>query len=836
LTHDPGISTIPPAVTPEPRSATYVGLFLVALATLMLEILLTRIFSVTMLYHFAFVALSVAMFGMTAGALLVYLAPRWFPPERVHQRLAAAAVAFPIVMVLSFMTQLSIPFRLHPSVIAIYAIVLTYTVIAVPFVVSGVAVCLALTGFPRAVSRLYAADLAGAALGCILLIVVLDWSDGPTAVLWIAFVASIGGMAFARGARSHRLSTLALASTLVIGGAAAFHTALVWKGTPVFRILYTKGSAAIESRPLYDKWNSYSRVRVTGNPDYLSPVQGWGLSPIVPQRRLHQLQLDIDVWAGTVMTKYDGNPETLDHLKYDVTNIAYYLRQGQNALVIGAGGGRDVLSALLFGAGTVTAVDINKDIIRTVNGRFGDFTGHLDRDPRVRFVNDEARSFVARSAERFGTIQISLIDTWAATAAGAFVLGENSLYTAEAWTTFLRHLADDGVLTVSRWYFHSRPAEMYRTTALAVEALRRVGVSEPRQHIIIVRNMRPFAAWTPDSPDGVGTILVGRRPFTDAELDTIERESTRLQFDVAFSPRQSVDDTFVRLTRPAGLEQFLDDYPVNIAPPTDDSPFFFNMLRLRDFARSSLLDFGNLSHNMRAVATLGVLLVTVSFLTGLCILVPLWLTRDRVRLSGSGPLLFFFVSIGLGFMLIETSQMQRLIIALGHPTYGLSVVLFAMLLSSGLGSYLTAAVGPDAVAMSGRARLLALVVVLGLFGLVTPAVARWSEPMTTSVRIVAAVLLLFPAGMLMGMAFPLGMKLAAARARELTPWLWGLNGAASVLASVLAVCIALSWSISAAFWAGWTCYLAALLAFSTAAPAITARKEKNEVRAGSSYS
>ena len=783
----------------------------------MFEILLTRIFSVTMLYHFAFVALSLAMFGMTAGALLVYLAPRLFPADRLHHRLALAGVVFPIVMVLCFMTQLSIPFRIHPSVIAIYAIVLTYAVIAVPFVVSGVAVCLALTGFPRSVSRLYAADLAGAALGCILLIVVLDWSDGPTAVLWIAFLASLGAIAFASAAASRTLRNVAIASTLAIGISAVAHTALVWKGRPIFRILYTKASGAIETLPLYDKWNSYSRVRVTGNPDYESPAHGWGLSPMTPPTRLRQLHLDIDVWAGTVMTRYEGDPRTVEHLKYDVTNIAYFLRSQHDALVIGAGGGRDVLSALIFGARSVTAVDINKDIIRTVNGRFGDFTGHLDRDPRVRFVNDEARSFVARSRDRFGTIQISLIDTWAATAAGAFVLGENSLYTVEAWTTFLRHLADDGVLSVSRWYFHSRPAEMYRTTTLAVEALRALDVAEPRRHIAIVRNMRPWTASRSDSPDGVGTILVSRRPFTDAELDVLDREAARLRFDVAFSPRAAADETFVRLTQTAGLDEFLAGYPINIVAPTDDSPFFFNMLRLRDFARTSLLDFGNLSHNMKAVATLGVLLLTVALLTAICILLPLWLTRDRVRLAGARPLLLFFIAIGLGFMLIETSQMQRLIIALGHPTYGLSVVLFAMLLSSGVGSYLTAGVSAEKADGSGRTRLMALVVVLAAFGLVTPAVARWSESMTTAVRIAAAVLLLFPAGMFMGMAFPLGMKLASARARDLTPWLWGLNGAASVLASVLSVCIALTWSISTAFWAGWVCYLAALVTFSTAA-------------------
>jgi hypothetical protein len=248
------------------------------------------------------------------------------------------------------------------------------------------------------------------------------------------------------------------------------------------------------------------------------------------------------------------------------------------------------------------------------------------------------------------------------------------------------------------------------------------------------------------------------------------------------------------------------------------------MLRLRHFGELSLLNFGALSNNLKAVATLGMLLFAVIAMTGLCILWPLWITRHRVTLTGRAPLLSFFIAIGLGFMLIETSQMQRLIIALGHPTYGLSVVLFALLVASGLGSYLTAGVVPGAASISGRRRLLALVIVLGIFGVVTPASITWSQPLTTPIRIAAAVVLLFPAGVFMGMAFPLGMKLAAARAQELTPWLWGLNGAASVLASVLSVCIALTWSIPTAFWTGWICYLVAFAAYVAAARRMTSSK------------
>jgi hypothetical protein len=789
-----------------PARGSYIGLFMVALATLMYEILLTRIFSVTMLYHFAFVALSVAMFGMTVGALIVYLCPRIFVPERLHQWLAVAAVAFPVAMVLSFLTQLSVPFRIHPSIVAIYAIGFTYAVIAVPFVVSGIVVCLSLTGFPSRVSRLYAADLAGAAIGCVLLIPVLDYSDGPTAVLWVCFLASLGAIAFA-GVAGGRLRSAAAAVSVLLLIAAAGHTVLVWKHFPVFRILYIKGS--FEARPLYEKWNSYSRVRVNGDQDALVEPQGWGLSRSLPaDLRVRQLQMDIDVVAGTVMTGYDGTAAAVRHLGYDVTNLAYHVRPGANALVIGAGGGRDVLSALTLGATSVVAVEINKDILRTVNGRFGDFTGHLDRDPRVRFVNDEARSYVARSKEHYGLIQISLIDTWAATAAGAFVLSENAIYTSEAWTTFVQHLTPDGLLSVSRWYYRDSPAEMYRTTTLAVDALRRIGVANPRDHIVIVRNMT--MANRPETPDGVGTLLVSRRPFTEAELAAVNQVSAEMGFEVMFTPTMSHDDVFPRLTAP-DADAFVASFPLRINAPTDNSPFFFNMLRLRDMFRLDLLDSGKQSNNLKAVATLAVLLGVVSVLTALCIALPLWLSKTD--LAGSHALLLFFGAIGVGFMLVETSQMQRLIIALGHPTYALSVVLFALLLSSGLGSYLTSAVGADGIGRAGAIRLAALVAVLLLIGAATPAVVRATMAASTPVRIAAAVGLLFPGGLMMGMAFPLGMKLAASRAAVLTPWLWGVNGAASVLASVLSVCIALSWSISAAFYAGCLAYVVAVLAF-----------------------
>lgn len=792
---------------------TYAGLFMVTLATLMHEILLTRIFSVTMWYHYAFLAISVALFGMTVGAILVYVFPGYFSRDRTNRHLALSAWLFGVSIVFSFLTYVSIPFVTARSLVTVFSLALMYVIISIPFVFSGICVSLALTRFPRRVSRLYAADLAGAACGCLFVIYTLRLTDGPGAVIVASVLGCVSAACFAAGESAGNLRRATLISSLVLALFVIAHTVLATAQFPPLRLIWVKGQ--LEGRALYEKWNSFSRIRVTGDPNTPSEPFGWGLSSVYPSdKKVRQLDLNIDATAGTVLTARDNRASSLEHLRYDVTNLAHYIRYDANVLVIGSGGGRDILSALAFGQKSVVAVEINQDIIAAVNRRFGDFTGHLDADPRVAFVNDEGRSYIARQRARFDIIQASLIDTWAATAAGAFVLSENSLYTVDAWKLFLERLTPTGVLTFSRWYFRDRPDEMYRLTSLAAASLRQLGIENPQGHIVIVRHMRPRR--TADVPNGIGTILVSRQPFSEEDLNTIENTTRKLQFDVMLSPRASPDATFATLAAGRDLEAFWAKFPLNIAPPTDDSPFFFHMLRLRDILERAMWERGANAKNSEAVFVLGVLLLVVIGLTTACIIVPLILTTKKGALKDAGPLFIFFASIGLGFMFVEISQMQRLIIFLGHPTYGLSVVLFALLLSSGLGSYLTQRVGHQGLTAAAIVRLGLLLCVLAVFGRLTPYAISVFQSATTIVRILVAVITLFPIGILMGMAFPLGMKIASARFASLMPWLWGVNGATSVCASVLAVAIALHASISASFWAGFGCYAIALAAFALA--------------------
>jgi hypothetical protein len=280
-----------------------------------------------------------------------------------------------------------------------------------------------------------------------------------------------------------------------------------------------------------------------------------------------------------------------------------------------------------------------------------------------------------------------------------------------------------------------------------------------------------------------------------------------MQFEIVLSPRFAQDSTFEMIASGKDLEQFTARYPHNIAAPTDDSPFFFQTVRLRDVWKR----LGEFRTN--PVPVLGFLLIVVIGLTGLFIIGPLFLTAKKSVLKGSFPLFVFFGGIGFGFMLIEVSQMQRLIAFLGHPIYSLSVVLFVLLLSGSWGSYLTRKIVDARWKRSAVVRLLGLQGTLLLFGIFTPLAMRQFQGATTILRILIAMGICIPIGVFMGMAFPLGMRIAATLSSSLTPWLWGVNGSTSVCASVAAIVIAIGSGISASFWTGFFCYGIAFLAF-----------------------
>jgi len=800
-----------------PSRWTYAGIFFVALSTLMFEILLTRIFSVTMWYHFAFVAVSVAMFGLTFGAMLVYRFPAFFRTEFTKQHLAFFGVAFSVTVVLGFLTQQSVPFVTDPSasVISYYAIGLNYLAISIPFIASGICICLVLTRFPLNVGSLYAADLVGAAGGCIAILLVLSVADATTAVFVVATLAGLGAVCFARDQSNATVRRWATRATLALGVIALAQGASYHLGSPMIRLLWVMG--AIDTPSLYERWNVHSRVIARGTPEEYSRPVNMGLSNVYPGTpRVRQLMLCIDVIGATMVTWNDpARSEELDFLKWVIPNITHHIRPDADVLVVGVGGGVDILSALVLDQKSVKGVEINSSILDAITNRFSEMSPHL-KDPRVTLVNDEGRSAIARDPNSYDMIQFTYVDTFAASAAGAFVLTENGLYTIEAWTSYLDHLKPNGILTVSHFYLRELPVQVYRMLALAVASLQEIGVENPERHIVLVRKEEGHQSGIGKGHDDIATILVSRDPFSEEDLDALDSLCTKMSFQVLQSPRTSADSNFADIASGREPAELLSKYAVNVSAPTDDSPFFFHTLRLTGIFDPALNEQGVLSVNYRAIRILAFLLFGVTLLTAICILGPLLLKKELPAPGRPLPFLGFFTAIGLGFMLIEIAQMQRFSIFLGHPVYGLAVVLFSLLISSGIGSMMTSGISPESGSRSAQIRLAMLVVLLIVFGFITTPLTEMFRSESNPVRIGVAVLVLIPMGLVMGMAFPIGMRFASLAYPTMTAWFWGINGAASVCGSVLAIAVAIAYGISDTYIIGILCYVAAAIMFAWA--------------------
>jgi len=787
---------------------TYAGLFLVTLATLAFEILLTRVFSATMWYHFAFMAISIAMFGMTSGAVLVFRFPRLFPVEKTHHSMATSSAAFGVLLAVAFVGYLFVPHAGGDSPRDKFVLPAIFMGVAVPFVFGGVAVTLALTRFPRQVSGLYAADLAGAAAGCVAVLLALRVADVYTAAIACSATCLAGALCFL----PRNSARLRVAIALPLAAAVCFCAVNGWLASRqegLLRIRYVK-SQPESVRPEFEKWNTFSRITVwpPATVDFPAGAFGTSFDRSDPSAQVPQKYLLIDGGAATVFTGFDGDTGPVEFLRTDVANLAHWLRPESDVLVIGVGGGRDVLSAIVFGQKRITGVELNPITEGLLRRDYADFTGRLAERPDVHLVADEARSYIARNPQRHDIIVASLIDTWAATAAGAFALSENSLYTVDAWRLFLDRLKPGGVLSFSRWWSPKTAAEGYRTISLGIAALAERGVDDPASHLLVAR-----------LPEGVlpgvsvATVLVGVDPFTRADVERFRSVCAEVGFEVVLADGQCADPVVSGLLDPARREETLRSFPLDISAPTDERPFFFHSLSLRQIFDREIQKADFSAFNLRAVRILGLLLITVVALSALCILLPLAAMRNRPPLAGGWPFFVYFAGIGIGFMLVELALMQRLIVFLGHPVYSLSVVLFTILLAGGIGSWMTDRMAADHMMRGGVARFAGLIAALVVAGLAVGPIARTFEGATTPVRILLGGLVVFVPGLFMGMCFPMGIKLASVRHERLTPWFWAINGAMSVTASVLSTAIALEAGIPAAYWIGCACYVAVALVF-----------------------
>lgn len=804
--------------------------FAVALATfstIAVELMLTRIFSVTMYYHFAFMVISLALLGLAIAGVTVYLLPGVFRRERAAWQAGAFMLGFAVTSALAVWVALGNPIDLTHWNKNIGGLLAVYFASALPFLLSGFCVTLAISWARQHIGLVYACDLVGAALGCVLVIPVVSWLGAPGAILLMAAVGALSAVMFF--ITHHRASSAArrAAATTATRGRSALHGVLAVSGALVIALVVgavtepaskrlgearNPGKFLGERQVLFERWNAFSQITVApaGADDHR-----W-------------IFIDADaatrIWSGEIAASGYQAPRRIPEVR--VASLAYAIRARGPALVVGPGGGTDIISALSHGVPRVIGVEVNPVIVEDVMGDvFAEFSGNLYRDPRVDVVVDEGRSHVRRSDERYSTIQATLVDTWAASSSGAFTLSENNIYTAEAFGEFLDHLQPDGILTVTRWYDRNNPQEFLRLVVLARVALEQLGVTpaEARAHIFLATDR-----------ERRGTILVSRAPLSSDDIATLTEKCRSGRLLVLYSPlplegplagagaahSRHEDALLASYLRAPDSDEFLAALPYNAAAPTDDRPFFF--YNLRPSALLAMLgEMGGVERNNLGVLILLLVLLLSLVLTAVFVVLPLVALRRDALVERRGEklrVLLYFLCLGLGFILVEIGIMQRFVLFLGHPIYSLAVVLATILFASGVGSALSGPAcerfGVRRFAMIAGAVLIAI---LAVYAVVLGPLFQALLGLTLPARIAIAAALVMIPGLFMGCMLPSGIRTANALGSAVVPWGWGLNGATSVVGSILAIFISMNAGFTAALLVGMAVYVVALVALPASA-------------------
>jgi len=754
------------------------GVGLLSGSVLMLELLLTRLFSVALYYHFAFMAVSVALLGLGAGGLLVYLNRQRFTevefPRHLNRLGLLLVVAMVMVLALILNTRLPTQVRLGTAV----RLSGVFAISSLPFLFAGAMLSLIIWRFAGQIHRVYFFDLVGAALGSLSILPALQWIGAPNATLLAAVCAAAGTLLLC-------ISTGAARPVVLRAGllfAAAGMMLGVNLNANLLDLRYAKGVSTDEEH--YSRWNAISRICVHPGED-------------------PDLSIRIDCDAATGISQHDfwnGDRAALkERFSRTGDDLPHVLRPRARTLVIGAGGGVDVARALAHGSPRVVAVEINPLIAeKLMLGKYREHSFRLYERPEVELIVDDARSAVQRAAEKFDVMQATGIDTWASTAAGAFALTESYLYTVEAFQNYLEHLSPEGILTVSRWEFEP-PRQALRIVSLGRAALERLGAAEPGRHVVVVKN-----------PRGDMAVLIKRSPFTGQELGTVrEFIAARPGLAPVYLPDAPGASAFSAMMSAPSLADFAREYPYEVSPTSDAKPFFFFTARwgrLMQLFRNPAEDLkNNLALFVLAVLTV-ITLVSVLALMSL----PKWFAAAAAA-SVSAARWFYFLSIGVAYIIVEISLIQTFVLLMGHPTYGITVVVFSLLVGSGLGSRWSGRI--QSVHRAGVVVPLLLAVSLSMICLfVLPGILQGTQPLSRLARGLISVAVIFPMGFVMGIPFPSGVRAANEREGDVLPWLWSANAAGSVMGSVLAIVLALQFGIPWAGALGGLCYLFAALA------------------------
>jgi spermidine synthase len=771
--------------------ALLAGVAISSFAALLLELALTRLFSVVLFYHFAFLAISIALLGLGSGGVFAYLGKSWLRRFSTRSLLSWLCVSNALVVPVVLEVVLHVPVLLGLSWANCLRLTAIYLASAVPFFVTGLEFSILFARESRHISRLYGADLLGGALACLGVVPLLNWLGGPNTVLFAAVMAAVAGAAWAVNVNLRKL-TLGLATALVLVIGANHSGRLI-------DVVYAKGRFRDKAWVEFARWNAISRVEVDRQGDAKAVVIDADASTYI-------MNADPKQWEGTGWQK---------DLMSAPPALANILRPHGEYAIIGPGGGVDVLRAVANGSPSVTGIEINPIIANTVmRERYADYSYHLYARPEVHIEVTDGRSFVRNAKQNFDVVQMTLVDTWASTAAGAFALSENSLYTVEAFREYFQHLKPDGMVAITRWEFR-QPREALRVVSVAMQALHELGVENPARNFIVVSEGSL-------DEDGIPVVVLAKKSAFTAKEEKAVRTHLRAynQLVALYLPSDHEDNPFSALITRNDPYAFAQQYKYDVSPVTDNAPFFFFTLKVGQVLSQRGLHHGEDWKVNLGVVVLAMVLV-ISFVAVLAFLViPLAVRGGRgqqrpVRLG-------YFVAVGLGYILVEIAFIQRFVLFLGHPTYALTVVVFLLLLSSGAGSLASR----KWLAQTQRVWLpLAFIAgALLLYVFILPGLLDALEGLPFEAKLLVSAVLLVPPGFAMGMPFPTGLRALASIPVPEFPaagkgefqenaveWAWAMNAGSSVLGSVLAMVIAIQFGLNVTLAGGAGAYVLAIL-------------------------
>ncbi len=767
------------------------GLGLTSFAALLLELALTRLFSVVLFYHFAFLAISIALLGLGAGGVFAYMFKRRLGGIATRTLAMRLCMANALTVLLVLEIVLHVPVALEVSVSNFLRLTVLYLAAAVPFFLTGILFSVVFARESHRIPLLYGADLGGGALACLAVVPLLNWIGGPNTILAASAALAVAAAVWAPSRTGRRIAAALLAVFLVlIGGNLSDR---------LIDVVYAKGLLRDPAWVEFARWNALSRVEVDR--------QGQAKAIVIDaDASTYIMNADVAHWHDS------GWEHSLMSAPPALANV---LRPKGEFAIIGPGGGVDVLRAIANGSPSVTGIEINPIIANTImRGRYAAYSNHLYERPDVHLHVTDGRSYLRSTSQQFDVVQMTLVDTWASTAAGAFALSENNLYTVEAFREYFEHLRPDGMIAITRWEFHE-PREALRVVSVAMDALHRLGVADPARHFIV-------ASEGALDEDGIPVVVLAKKtPFTAEEEAAVNSHFANYSdLHPLYLPSEPQHNPFGDLIASNDPYAFARGYAYNVAPVNDNAPFFFFTLK-----PGQILGNEGIEGAIDWKVNLGVLVLLLVLVISL-VAVIVFLILPLV-LHGGGPRqsplpLLYFVAVGLGYILVEIAFIQRFVLFLGHPTYALTVVIFLLMLSSGAGSLFSRRWLPRTEMAWMPIVLLVFALALDVFFL--PHWLRSWVGFGFNYRLVASGFLLIPLGFLMGMPFPTGLRALAAQpdidipgldlpkqsADNAVEWAWAMNAAASVLGSVLAMVIAIQFGLTVTLTCGVAAYLLAL--------------------------